>query len=71
MVSLDALLEDGLLSPENLEQRPAFPDESVDYGAVIPWKRDLLSKAFQGFRDGEGGEVQSELDAFRARLEHD
>ena len=42
LLSLDTLVEDGWLAPAALHQAPVFPDTSVAYEAVIPWKGTLL-----------------------------
>ena len=42
MLSLDTLVQDGWLAPAALHQAPVFPDTSVAYEAVIPWKDTLL-----------------------------
>jgi 4-alpha-glucanotransferase len=42
LLSLDTLVEDGWLAPAALHQAPVFPDTSVEYEAVIPWKGTLL-----------------------------
>jgi 4-alpha-glucanotransferase len=47
LVSLETLVDDGLLTTRDLAA--AFPSDEVDYGAVIPFKRALLSKAFAAF----------------------
>ena len=48
LVSLDALAQDGLLSKRELGAA-SFPGDTVDYGAVIAFKRPLLSKACAAF----------------------
>ena len=49
LVSLDRLVEDGLLSKSDVAKPPKFPARTVDFGPVIEWKRPLLDKAFVGF----------------------
>ena len=58
LISFDALIEDALLSKDELAQIPALDATRVDYGGLIPWKLNLLEKAFsrlpaapQKFRD--------------------
>src|SRR5688572_7295635 len=46
LISFDALIEDGLLSQADFEEMPAFDPSRVDYGQLIPWKLELLQKAF-------------------------
>jgi len=50
LVSLDALAERGYLAARDLSERPQFPADKVDFGAVIAWKMPLLRAAYQGFR---------------------
>ena len=49
LVSLDVLAEDGLLAARDLGGA-SFPTDTVDYGAVIDFKRPLLVKAFGAFQ---------------------
>ncbi len=48
-ISLDRLLEDGLLSKQDVTSIPDFPKDSVDYEAVRKWKLPLLVKAYRNF----------------------
>jgi len=48
LISPDILLKEGLLHDEDIE-RPAFPDDHVDFAAVIPFKYGLLAKAYTNF----------------------
>jgi 4-alpha-glucanotransferase len=65
LISLDALVERGYLDSGELRSRPDFPDDEVDFGAVIAWKIPLLRRAFQAFQRGSA--VQHE--AFEAFCE--
>jgi 4-alpha-glucanotransferase len=49
LLSLDRLADQGLLQASDLARVPAFPDSSVDYGAVIPYKMSILRRAAQLF----------------------
>jgi 4-alpha-glucanotransferase len=49
LISPTLLLDAGLLTPQDLAQRPEFPSDHVDYGPVIGWKLSLLDKAFERF----------------------
>ena len=62
IVSLDAMAEEGLLSERNLGTA-SFPGDTVDYGAVIAFKRPLLAQAFAAF---EKKAPPSRRDAFLA-----
>jgi len=51
LISPDLLAVDGLI---DLPLAPGFPDDHVEYGDVIPWKREVLAEAFAGFEAGRG-----------------
>ncbi len=51
LVSPDLLAVNGLIDPPS---PPGFPDDHVEYGDVIPWKREILATAFAGFEAGHG-----------------
>ncbi|MEN8234862.1 MAG: 4-alpha-glucanotransferase [Actinomycetota bacterium] len=47
---------------------PAFPDDHVDYGSVIPWKRRLLAEAHDTFSRGGGdSDLGDAFDRFRTQ----
>src|SRR3569833_3224226 len=48
LLSLDVLVERGYLSQRDLDYRPLFPSDHVDFSRVIDWKLPLLSKAYDG-----------------------
>ena len=50
LVSPEVLLAEKLLKAEDLEDLPDFPAGKVDFGAVIPFKLDLLDRAFRRFQ---------------------
>jgi 4-alpha-glucanotransferase len=49
LISLDLLVEDDLLTQEDLTGMPEFDESRVDFGLLIPWKLGLLRKAFSRF----------------------
>ena len=49
LINSTLLINDGLLSLDDLSDRPQFPEETVDFGNVINWKLDLLSRAYKNF----------------------
>lgn len=49
LVSLEKLAEEGWILKEELKQAPPFPDASVDFDKVIPFKQQRLKKAAQTF----------------------
>ena len=58
------LFEDGLLSHEDLADRPEFPKELVDYGPVIQWKTTLLNRAYAAFTRQEANGLRAEFEQF-------
>lgn len=50
LISPALLLDDGWLDAEDLAAVPSFPEERVDYGPVIEWKRSLLLRAYERFK---------------------
>ena len=49
LLSLDVLVERGYLEQRDLDNRPLFPADHVDFNRVTEWKVPLLSKAHEGF----------------------
>jgi 4-alpha-glucanotransferase len=45
LISLQSLVDQGWLFPEDLRESPRFPDGIVDFDTVIPFKKRLLKKA--------------------------
>jgi 4-alpha-glucanotransferase len=64
LVSPELLVDDGLLTPAELEDAPVSPPGRVDFGRVIPWKLGLLDTAYARL-PGAGTELRAEFDAFR------
>jgi 4-alpha-glucanotransferase len=50
LISLDRLLEEGLLPRGALADAPRFPKSRVDYAATRAWREQCLSTAFQAFQ---------------------
>ncbi len=48
LVSLELLAAEGLLGAAEI-RNPGFPEDRIDYGAVIAWKRPLLEAAAAAF----------------------
>lgn len=66
LISFDALLQDGLLTQDDLSAMPDFVASKVDYGRLIPWKLELLEKAFSHFA-AASKEFGAEFDDFRTK----
>jgi 4-alpha-glucanotransferase len=52
LISPQLLVRGGLLKGEELEERPSFPGDWVDYEVVTAWKKGLLERAYETFREG-------------------
>lgn len=68
-ISLDRLVDDGLLEPSDLAPMRALPADRVDFGAVIPEKYALLRKAFHAFQSDAGAAQRGEFNGFVSRFE--
>lgn len=54
----------GLLKREDLADCPAGDGKTVDYGTIIPWKNQILKKAFEQFLLVTDAELLEEYEAF-------
>ena len=54
LIDLDALIESGMLKPEELILKKAFPATKVDYNLLRKFREPLLLKAFHRFRQNNG-----------------
>ena len=64
LVSLDDLVERGLLARSALAAVPAFPDGRADFEGVQAFKGPLLEKAFQAFEADADAGARERFDAF-------
>jgi len=65
LISPDVLLEQGLLTRDDLADMPAWPSQDVDFGELYGWKPGLLEKACTRFESLPGPALRTEFDAFR------
>jgi len=65
LISFEALIEDRLLTREDFAGMPDFNASRVDFGRLIPWKLDLLQKAFSRHLSAPEN-LRAEFDRFRA-----
>lgn len=67
LISPELLMEDGLLTGEDLRDKPDFPEEQVDYELVKEYKDTLFRKAFAKFQMSSQEPIltlKKEFDAF-------
>ncbi|MEO0985555.1 MAG: 4-alpha-glucanotransferase [Cyanobacteria bacterium J06639_14] len=64
LISLDQLRDRELLTQEDLDHFPYFPEDFVDFGRVLPAKQSLLEKAAAAFQSKADEETQAEYAQF-------
>lgn len=64
LISLDKLLEDGLLSEVDLADTPDFPADHVDFGAIIPFHNDKLNLAYRSFSQSKTSSQEQAFETF-------
>lgn len=64
LISPEKLVELGHLDAGDLQNIPAFPDERVDFGWLIPWKFDLLRRAYENFKTRASDEQRTTFQKF-------
>ncbi len=64
LVSPDELVDEGLLTEDDLETVPGFPADRVDYGGVLRFKMNLLEKAFRNFNQTTDTGLRADFLAF-------
>jgi 4-alpha-glucanotransferase len=69
LISPDWLIEDGLLQPGDCAV-PSLSPTSIDYAAVIPFKRQLLATAWSRFHGGARADLRAPYEEFCAFHQH-
>ena len=64
LISPDWLVEDGLLNRSECQFR-SFPPGEVDYTAVIPFKREVVQKAWASFQAGARPDLRPAYEQFQ------
>ena len=64
LISLDRLVEDGLLTKGDLADAPPFPANSVDYGWVGSYHNQKLAGAWRNFSGGADQSLRREFERF-------
>jgi 4-alpha-glucanotransferase len=64
LISLERLVDEGLLGRDDLQNAPSFPIECVDYGVVIRFKMPLLKKAAANFFSNASAENRRKFEEF-------
>ena len=66
LISPDRLVDARYLAPEAVEMVPDFPDDKVDYGWVIDYKRNLMKQSYAYFESQGTGTQRAALERFEA-----
>lgn len=66
LISPEKLLEEGLLDPIDLENVPDFPTDHVDFGWLIPWKSNLLDRAYDHFSTNSSRRLKNDFKEFQS-----
>ncbi len=69
LIDLRELVDRGWLSPEDLRDPPEFPDCTVDFEAVVPFKSRLLKKAARTFARRDSDPLRSAFARFCSEAE--
>lgn len=64
LISVEALVQEGLLDPSLLQQAPPFPNDHVDYGGIYNWKLPLLRQAATTFSRQATADQQTDFEQF-------
>jgi len=64
LINLDALVDDGYLSKDDLADAPDSSTDRVDYGPLIIWKNELLRRAAQSFKQSQRAGHRDEFHRF-------
>jgi 4-alpha-glucanotransferase len=66
LISLEKLQAQGILEASDFRGQPHFPQDSVDFGSVIPWKSRVLREAASRFLRNASGEDRRAFESFCA-----
>lgn len=64
LLSPDVLTEEGSLTEDDIKDVPAFNPDLIDYGWVIDYKKGLLLKAYEGFKNNTKKGVKESYNKF-------
>src|SRR6201987_5165653 len=70
LISVERLIEQGVLSQADLEPHPFFPDDKVDYETAFNFKVPVLTKAAQTFLKRADGDERTDFEQFCRKNAH-
>ena len=70
LISPDWLMEDELLRASDCQAALSFPQNNIDYSAVIPFKHGLFERAWANFSAGARADLRPAFEQFRNDQAH-
>lgn len=64
LISPEFLVEDKLLTEREINEKPDFPKDRVDYGKVFEWKSSLFRKAYENFCSTNNIDLRDSFEEF-------
>lgn len=64
LISLEKLVDDDLLSKDDIIDAPDFSDERVEFGRVIEYKLAILHRAFENFKQTTHADLRGNCETF-------
>lgn len=64
LISPELLVEDGFLADDEINQKPDFPIERVDFGKLYDWKNHILALAYEKFRRTTSVDLRGKFETF-------
>ncbi len=64
LISPELLVEDALLTFDEINEKPDFPNGRVDFGLLYDWKNSLLAKAYERFRISASDDLRGKFETF-------
>ena len=64
LISPELLVKDNFLTFDEINQKPDFPAERVDFGKLYDWKNQILNRAYERFRQTTSVELRGKFETF-------
>lgn len=64
LIAPQKLIEEKLLTEEEINQKPEFSAARVDFGKVYEWKNSILPKAYERFRQTTSVDLRGKFETF-------
>jgi 4-alpha-glucanotransferase len=64
LISPEKIVEDGFVTEKEINKKPVFPVERIDFGKVFNWKTALLKRAFERFRQTDDEKIAARFHDF-------